>query len=403
MRDLSEIETLPRLTGGRVVLRPWRADDAAAVAAMCDDESVCRWMPLMPSPYTVADGREWVGDAARKWREERWANFAAEQPGTGRLVGSCGLRVDVQKESGEIGYLVHREWRRQGLAAACVELLTDWGLDELGLGRIFIRADVRNVASRRTIAACGYRFEGVWNGADVVCGERVDDVVHALTPGDPRPWRHDPDADVAGGMPRRTWGWPRLTDGRVVVRPFEPDDAAAVQAACDDPDVAHWIHQLPSPYTLRDAERFITEARHRLLLGERARLAVTQAEGGRLLGSVSLDRFAERQAAEIGYWVQREARRSGVALAAARLVIAWAFADLGIERLELLTYPGNEASQALAGRLGFTRECLLRGFLEPEPGKSREGRVVPSSDASLPPRDDQVQFVRLRSDPAPPA
>ena len=79
----------------------------------------------------------------------------------------------------------------------------------------------------------------------------------------------------------------------------------------------------------------------------------------------------------------------------------WAFGELGIERLEILTYPGNEASQALAGRLGFTRECLLRGFLPPEAGKSRAGRVVPSADGSLPPRDDQVQFVRLRSDPAP--
>ena len=86
-----------------------------------------------------------------------------------------------------------------------------------------------------------------------------------------------------------------------------------------------------------------------------------------------------------------------MALGAARLVVAWAFGELGIERLEILTYPGNEASQALAGRLGFTREGLLRGFLETEPGKSREGRVVPSADGSLPPRDDQVQFVRLRT------
>jgi RimJ/RimL family protein N-acetyltransferase len=128
---------------------------------------------------------------------------------------------------------------------------------------------------------------------------------------------------------------------------------------------------------------------------------VTEAASGELLGSVSLDRCAEREAAEVGYWVKREARRGGVALGAARLVVAWAFAELGIERLELLTYPGNEASQALAARLRFTRECVLRGFLAPEPGKSRDGRVVPSGDGSLPPRDDQVQFVRLRSDPAP--
>ena len=394
MIDLSAIDELPVLRGGRVVLRPWQAGDAATVAEMCDDLSISRWIPAMPSPYTLADGEEWVGDAARKWREERWANFAAEDPASGAVVGSCGLTVNAAKESGEIGYLVHRERRRTGVAAACVAALTDWGFDELGLGRLQIRADVRNVASRRTIAASGYAFEAVTRSADLVQGERIDDVLHALLPDDPRPWR-DPAARPRG------LGWPRLTDGRVVVRPFEPGDAPAVQAACDDPDIARWIYLLPAPYTLADAEAFIAGCSHTLLLDLRARLAVDDAATGELLGSVSLDRFPEREAGEIGYWVKRDARRRGVALAAARLVVDWAFAEVGVERLELLTYPGNTASQALAGRLGFRREGPLRGFLAVEPGKPREGRVVPGADGSLAPRDDQVQFVRLRTDPAP--
>jgi RimJ/RimL family protein N-acetyltransferase len=147
MKDLTRIGELPLLCGDAITLRPWRADDAAAVAAACDDEDVARWMPLMPHPYTLADGEEWVGDAARKWLEERWANFAAEDAATGTLVGSCGLRIETQHERGEIGYLVHRDHRGRGVATACVAVLSDWAFDELGLGRIEIRADVRNVAS----------------------------------------------------------------------------------------------------------------------------------------------------------------------------------------------------------------------------------------------------------------
>lgn len=198
-------------------------------------------------------------------------------------------------------------------------------------------------------------------------------------------------------------GWPLLRDGRLLVRPFEENDAQAVQAACDDPEVARWIYGLPAPYEFADAEWFVADARRRLVAGERARLAVADQTSGELLGSISLDWFAARQAGEIGYWVKRQTRRRGVALGAARLVVDWAFRTLSIERLELLTYPGNAASQSLACRLGFTRECLLRGYLPPEAGKSREGRFVPSPDGSSPPRDDQVQFVRLRSDPEPPA
>jgi len=395
MRDLTTVTELPTLTGHGLVLRPFRPDDAASILAVCDDAVAARWIPDLPHPYTLADGEQWAGDAGRKWREERWANFCAVDAGSGRQVANCGLHIEERYERGEIGYIVHPQRRGRGVAKACVALLSDWALDGLRLGRIEIRADVRNIPSRRTAMAAGYRCEGVLRRAMAVGDERVDDVLFSLVPGDPRPWHTGAAGAASAGL-----GWPRLTDGRLLVRPFDPDDAPAVQAACDDPDVAHWIFGLPAPYRLEHAEAFIADARHRLLLGERARLAVADAGGGELLGSVSLDYFAERQAAELGYWVKREARRRGVALAAARLVVAWAFDELGVERLELLTYPGNEASQALAARLGFARECLLRGFLAPEAGKSREGRAVPSPDGGLAPRDDQVQFVRLRSDPA---
>ena len=82
---------------------------------------------------------------------------------------------------------------------------------------------------------------------------------------------------------------------------------------------------MPSPYTLADAEEFIADSWRRLVAGERARLAIADAGGEKLLGSISLDLFADRQAAEIGYWIAREARRQGFALAAARLVVRWAF------------------------------------------------------------------------------
>ena len=273
-----------------------------------------------------------------------------------------------------------------------MRLVRDWAFDELGLLRVEITAYSDNVASQRVALSTGFTREGARRSYITAHGVRRDDVIFGMVPEDPRPG--------AGERLPGSLGWPRLTDGRLLVRPFEPDDAAAVRAGCDDPDVAHWIFRLPAPYSLDDAHAFISDARRRLVADESARLAIEDAATGGLLGSVGISHFADRQAAEVGYWVKREARRRGVALAAARLVIDWAFGELGIERLELLTYPGNTASQALATRLGFVRECLLRGFLEPEPGKSREGRVVPSADGSLPPRDDQVQFVRLRSDPA---
>ncbi len=155
---------------------------------------------------------------------------------------------------------------------------------------------------------------------------------------------------------------------------------------------------MPLEYSRADAEGFIADSWRRLTAGERARLAIAAAQTDELLGSISLDLFPEREAAEIGYWVKKEARRRGIAEAALRLVVRWAFEEQGVERLEILTYPGNFASQALAEKLGFRREGLLRGFLEAEPGKGREGRFEPAPGVEAPARDDQVQFALLRSE-----
>jgi RimJ/RimL family protein N-acetyltransferase len=54
-----------------------------------------------------------------------------------------------------------------------------------------------------------------------------------------------------------------------------------------------------------------------------------------------------------------------------RLLARWAFADLGIERLQLTCGPDNGASQRVTERAGFTREGVLRSHL-PFKGQRRD-------------------------------
>ncbi len=393
MRDLDEIIDPPELSDGRLKLRALRPEDKPVVVAGLNDPECGRFLWKPPYPYTGADFDDFYGMQPSAWSEGRNAFWTISDAGDGSVLGAISISLEEERQTGEIGYWCGPWARGRGVMTAAVALVRDWGFDDLGLERVEITTHQDNIASQRVALAAGFSREGLLRGYLTARGRRTDEVLFAMLPRDPRP--------APGERRLGALGWPRLTDGRLLVRPFEAEDAPAVQAACDDPDVAHWIFALPTPYGLAAAEWFVADARRRLAAGERARLAVTATASGELLGSVSLDRFAERQAAELGYWTKREARRRGVALGAARLILDWAFGEIGVERLEILTYPGNQASQALAAKLGFTRECLLRGFLEAEPGKDREGRVAPSTGVSLPLRDDQVQFVRLRSDPAP--
>ena len=385
MKDLGDIAHPPQLSDGNVRLRRLRAADKAAVVKACNDGLIERFCYRVPYPYHESDFVEFLAYNEHFWPSDLIANWTVVDARSDELLAMISLDVVAVRQAGEIGYWCAPWARGRGVMSAAVRLVRDWAFDELDMERLELTTDVDNIDSQRVAQAAGFRREGVMRGYLTARGRRSDDVLFGMVPGDPR----EPQVPLAD---------PRLEDGRLVVRPFEPDDAPAVRAACDDPDVAHWIHLVPSPYTAADAEEFIAESRRRLAAGDRARLAVVDAASDELLGSVSLDLYSDRQVAEIGYWVKRGARRRGVASGAARLVIDWAFTEVGVERLEILTYPGNDASQALAEQLGFRREGLLRGFLAPEPGKSREGRVVPSKDGSLPTRDDQVQFALLLED-----
>jgi RimJ/RimL family protein N-acetyltransferase len=161
-------------------------------------------------------------------------------------------------------------------------------------------------------------------------------------------------------MPRLTPPDPPLGDDSVLLRTWVAEDAAAVTAACQDPEIPRWT-VVPSPYTEAEARAFIGGCGDAIAAGLALDLAVTAADNGRLLGAVGVTSFdwANRRA-EIGYWVAREARGRGVARRAVRLLSDWVLRDLAFERLELLAHPHNHASQRVAEAAGFTREGTLR-------------------------------------------
>ena len=51
----------PPLRDALVILRRFRPADATTVAAACADPETHRWIPVMPSPYTLADAEGFIG------------------------------------------------------------------------------------------------------------------------------------------------------------------------------------------------------------------------------------------------------------------------------------------------------------------------------------------------------
>jgi RimJ/RimL family protein N-acetyltransferase len=144
-----------------------------------------------------------------------------------------------------------------------------------------------------------------------------------------------------------------LTDGTIRLRPWHPSDAPAiVDCIAGDEEMAEWLDRLPQPYTLADARFYIG------MEGEE-KFAVTEADSGQVVGSIGLRWDTQESAAEVGYWIRRDARGRGLMTRAVVLVSRHAF-DSGAARVFLRADPENVASCRVAEKAGFSREGVMR-------------------------------------------
>lgn len=82
------------------------------------------------------------------------------------VLGRVGLRtLDLHEACGEVGYWVMPEARGRGVAAAAVDLLARWLLDELGMHRLELRHPTVNAASCRVAERARFAVEGTARSA----------------------------------------------------------------------------------------------------------------------------------------------------------------------------------------------------------------------------------------------
>jgi RimJ/RimL family protein N-acetyltransferase len=169
---------------------------------------------------------------------------------------------------------------------------------------------------------------------------------------------------------------PKIITNGLVIRAWVPDDAAAVERACQDPDIQRWT-AVPVPYRREHADFFVAQLTPtRWQDGGGAPLGVFDQATGELLGSTGLVSLrADHAVGEIGYWTAPWARSRGSATAATRAVARWAIDELGVRRLIWRAEVGNHLSRLVALRAGFTMEGIARHDIEDRDGTRRDAWV----------------------------
>lgn len=145
----------------RLILRRWREEDVAPMAAVNADPEVMRWIrdgSVRDERQTRSGVQAWESE----WESQGFGLFAVEIRSTGELAGFTGLSVPrflpEVLPAVEVGWRLGRTHWGQGLATEAAVAAVRFGFEERGLERIVSITQVGNDASERITSKLGMRL-----------------------------------------------------------------------------------------------------------------------------------------------------------------------------------------------------------------------------------------------------
>jgi predicted thioesterase/RimJ/RimL family protein N-acetyltransferase len=166
IKDILETDSL--------ILRPFTMEDLDVVHSWASNPDNVRYMSW--GPNTKQQSMDFLTDT------QAGADFAVVLKDTGALIGSCGIYPDGTCDTGEMGWILHQNYWKQGYGTELGEALIRYGFEDLKLRRISALCAALNIASRRIMEKNGMRLETLakkafWARVDK---EWVDQAIYAI-------------------------------------------------------------------------------------------------------------------------------------------------------------------------------------------------------------------------------
>ncbi len=324
----------------RLILRPFRMEDAPRVHALLGAWEVSRMLAVVPHPYPEGAAERWITTHAP--RRDAGTAYLFAVTLNDETVGAIGIHK--QNEDFVLGYWLGVPYWGRGLMFEAVQALIDFAFITLTLPRLLSGYFVENARSARILRKTGFALIA---HETKHCIARGEDIPH-----------------VAVALSRDVWMTTlEIKTERLVLRPFRLEDGPRVRELVGAWDVAKMLTVVPHPYPDGAAEQWIATLAPDRDAGTAYHFAITTA--GELAGAIGINKDGPDFV--LGYWLGIPYWGRGFMPEAVAGVIRFAFTALALPRLVSGYFTENERSARILRKAGFiqasceTKHCVARG------------------------------------------
>lgn len=172
-----------RLQGSLVLLRPSTEADYPVFARILSDPEVMQSLPQLsmgPAGWTVQQVAEREGAFARLRKLQKSLQFAVVDVRSQAVLGTCGFHVlSLASRSALFGMILDRPAWGKGVAAESQLLTFGYAFETLGIHRIEMETDERNLRARGFLERAGVGQEFVRKESVLENGAFHDSVGYA--------------------------------------------------------------------------------------------------------------------------------------------------------------------------------------------------------------------------------
>lgn len=129
----------------RLLIRPILNEDVNEIHKYASDKGITMMMFL---PYeTVEETKGFVEYAVSEWNKSNPSVREYVIVFNNNIIGGISLENEEQKNSYEIGWTIHRDYRNSGFATEAAKAILQYAFDELSAERVIAHCDSKNTAS----------------------------------------------------------------------------------------------------------------------------------------------------------------------------------------------------------------------------------------------------------------